>query len=84
MKYVHAACVGIAFLYVAYLAVYGNAASSQLIISFTLASVFGWTLTLVEPRWTPYVKWVWVALSACLAYGIISGPLDYLRLNSIG
>lgn len=84
MRYLHAIAVGIAFAYVANLAVYGDAASVQLIAVFTLASIFAWTLTLTEPRWAAYVKWIWVALSFVVIYGIVTGPLDYLRLSSIG
>lgn len=84
MRYLHAAAVAVAFAYVAYLSIFGHAASVQLIMVFTLASVFAWTLTLVEPRWVAYVKWVWVALSLLVIYGIVSGPLNYLRLNSVG
>jgi len=84
MEYGLLALVAAAFLYVAYLAVLGNAASVQLIGSFTIASLMAWGLSVMEPSWAARIKWVWVALSLLVAYGIVSGPLDYLRLNTVG
>ncbi|SLN19854.1 hypothetical protein [Pseudooctadecabacter jejudonensis] len=76
------AVLAAAFGYVGVAAVLGDAASANLVVGYVVASGLAAAVSYVRPGWAARVKWAWIILSLVVIYGIISGPLNYLRLNA--
>lgn len=68
--------------WVTYAALWGDVTSFELIVSYTVTGLLCWFLSSREPDWRATIKWCWVALSLVVIYAIVTGPLDYLRLQS--
>ena len=75
------AAVCASFIFVVYVAIWGDPASVTLVGGYIVASLSSWALSRIAPDRAGRIKWAWVVLSLVVMGSILSGPLNVLHLG---